>query len=193
MEGKGNNPPQMKKPFKKDIAAVAMSDAAKSKTPSSPTQSDSDLACAIIEEILDDLDLSPSVEDIACIMHQIMSTILDSGTTSTLITDQEFFWTFSTDSHVTIKTANHSCLPTSGCGDCIADLSIGVSYMVEKGWAVNFLPGPTCCQLIFQEKCIGEIPMTGKLVFLDLQFVHPTAASSSLPCELSAFAHVPLM
>ncbi|KAG2754166.1 hypothetical protein P692DRAFT_20721321, partial [Suillus brevipes Sb2] len=186
MEGKGGNPTRTtRKPFKKDIAAAATSEvpAAKSKT-SSPNQSDSDLACAIIEELPDDS--TPSAEDIACIVRQSMSTILDSGTTSTLITDREYFWTFSTDSRVTVKTANHGRLPTSGRGDCVADLRIGgktrrlrltnclhapgamvnllsVGYMVEKGWAVNFLPGPARCQLVFQSKCIGEIPMTGKL------------------------------
>jgi hypothetical protein len=215
MEGKGGNPTRTtRKPFKKDIAAAATSEvpAAKSKM-SSPNQSDSDLACAIIEELPDDS--MPSAEDIACIVRQSMSTILDSGTTSTLITDLEYFWTFSTDSRVTVKTANHGRLPTSGHGDCVADLCIGgktrrlrltnclhapgamvnllsVGYMVEKGWAVNFLPGPARCQLIFQSKCIGEIPMTGKLVFLDLQFVRPTAASPSLSWELSAFARVPV-
>ncbi|KAG1853666.1 hypothetical protein F4604DRAFT_1933076 [Suillus subluteus] len=85
------SPEEEWRPFKKDIAAAATSDAAKTKTPPSPTQSDSELACAIIEEILDDSDSLPSVEDIACIVRQTMSTILNSGTTSTLITDQEFF------------------------------------------------------------------------------------------------------
>lgn len=207
MEGKGNPPAQMRKPFKKDIAIT------KTKTLSSSNQSDLDLACTIIKEIPNNS--SPSVEDIAHIVCQTMSTILDSGAMSILITNWEYFWTFSTDSHVTVKTVNHCQLPTSSWGDCIANLSIGskthrlcltnclhalgtminllsVGYMVEKGWTVNFLPGPARCQLIFWEKCIGEVPMIDKLVFLNLQFICSTDASPSLPQELTAFVHVPV-
>ncbi|KAG2058763.1 hypothetical protein BDR06DRAFT_1003940 [Suillus hirtellus] len=172
MEGKGGNAcPKTR--FKEITAAAtpnALTSPANTNLPSSSTQSTLDLACTIIEEVHDDS--LPDADDMACIISQSMSMILDSGMTSTLITAHEFFWTYSDDSHVTVKTANHRRLPTLGYRDCIADLTIrgkthclhlanclhapgaminllSVGYMVEKGWAVSFLPAPARCQLTF--------------------------------------------
>lgn len=48
-----------------------------------------DWSCTLIEEL--DPSCVPTIEDMACIANQTLSTILDSGTTSTLITNKEFF------------------------------------------------------------------------------------------------------
>lgn len=82
-----------------------------------------ELACATIEEVSTDAS-SMSEENIACIANQTLSTILDSGATSTLITNHNIFWTYSEEMKVTVKTANQSTLPTLGCGDCIVELTI---------------------------------------------------------------------
>lgn len=212
MEGQGSSTCN-KKPTKRDVTAAATTDILAIAPPPSTT----DLACTIIEELNDVpwTDSTPTTEDMACIARQSMSTILDSGTTSTLITDRDFFWNFSYNNRVVVKTANHGHLPTMGRSDCMADFTIGgrtcrtrftnylhalgamvnllsVGYMVERGWSVNFLPDPVRCQLVCQGKSLGEVPMLSKLVFLDLRFVHPEQATPSLLQELSAFAHVPV-
>ncbi|KAG1807527.1 uncharacterized protein BJ212DRAFT_1485640 [Suillus subaureus] len=126
MEGKGRVPAHSRKPFRKDVAAAATTDTPVNPSSTfSPSISNADLACTIIKEIDDPSDSSPTTENIACIVCQAMSMILDSGTTSTLITDCKFFWNFSNDSHVVVKMANHGQLPISGQGDCVADLNIG--------------------------------------------------------------------
>lgn len=207
-----------KKSPKKEVAAAAdgtsstTSDTTSSSTASEPKR---ELSCAVIEELNDDA--YPSVEDIACIAQQSLSTILDSGTTSTLITDRQYFWTYSHDSRVTVKTANHGKLPTMGRGDCVADLTIdgkvfrlrltdclhapgalvnllSVGRMLKKGWACNFSPSPPRVQLVYDGSALGEIPMTGNLFFLELKFILPSShgpAPSPLN-EMCAFARVPM-
>ncbi|KIK36035.1 hypothetical protein CY34DRAFT_59443, partial [Suillus luteus UH-Slu-Lm8-n1] len=143
-----------------------------------------DWSCALIEDL--DPSCVPSNEDLACIASQTLSTILDSRTTSTLITRREFFWTFSAGTNVTVKTANHGILPTSGRGDCVADLIIGnrtqhiwlsdclhapgalinlmsVGRMLNKGWECNFRPFPSRCQLVFHKTVLGDVPLQGNL------------------------------
>lgn len=69
---------------------------------------------AAIEEL--DPSAVPSNENMACIASQLLSTILDSGTTSNLITDKSYFWTYNTEAKIKVKTANHGTLLTSGRG-----------------------------------------------------------------------------
>jgi hypothetical protein len=111
----GQAPWQQKK--KKETAAVASS------TPPIPSTSTPapaptiaalathtrDLSCASIEELPEEA----SDDDVSVIAHTL-STILDSGTTSTLISDHAMFWTYSTQDPVIVKTANHGSLHTSG-------------------------------------------------------------------------------
>jgi hypothetical protein len=206
---------------KKDIAASATeskpSTSSAPKIPSTETAAaashhDGDWSCAVIEEIKLDSSSAPNDSDIACIAGQMLSTLLDSGTTSTLITDRKFFWTYS-NTNVTVKTANHGTLVTSGRGDCVAELTVNnrtqrirlgeclhapgalinllsVGRMVKKGWACNFLPSPPRCQLVYRGDCVGDIPMVGNLMFLDLRFILPSTPSPHI--EISAFAKVPL-
>lgn len=209
-----------KKGQKKEIAAAADSNSPAPTTPTPVTTSTSaptrerELSCAVIEECEDDA--FPSAEDIACIAEQSLSTILDSGTTSTLITACEYFWTYSNDSRVMVKTANHGKLPTMGRSDCVADLTINgqvsrlrltdclhapgalvnllsVGHMLKKGWCCNFTPFPPRVQLIYHKDTLGEIPMIGNLFFLDLKFILPNAQGSPSPFnEISVFAPTPL-
>ncbi|KAG1819318.1 uncharacterized protein BJ212DRAFT_1479421 [Suillus subaureus] len=60
-----------------------------------------------------------------CIVAAGFNTILDSGTTTTLVQDHSYFWLYSMADAVTVCTANHSSLSTSGHGDCVAILTIG--------------------------------------------------------------------
>ncbi|KAG2038051.1 hypothetical protein BDR03DRAFT_862762, partial [Suillus americanus] len=104
-------------------------------TPSAPSETTAlivaapmhhqDWSCAMIKNLDLPPSCSPSAEDIACIVTQTLSTILDSGTTSTLITNREYFWTYNANAKVSMKTANHGTLLTSGQGDCVTDLTVG--------------------------------------------------------------------
>ena len=60
-----------------------------------------------------------------------ISTLLDSGTTSHLITNQEYFIDFRTEDNPGVQTANHRMLCTTGRGTCVADLILrGEKYRV---------------------------------------------------------------
>ncbi|KAG2755131.1 hypothetical protein P692DRAFT_20704797, partial [Suillus brevipes Sb2] len=207
----------------KDVSAVATESKPAVPTPSPKSSSSTtetsafasshhrDWSCAVIEDF--DAESMPSEDDMACIASNALSSILDSGTTSTLITDRSYFWTYHTGSKVVVKTANHGKLATSGRGDCVAELTINnhtqrlrlgdclhapgalinlvsVGRMVRKGWACNFLPDPPRCQLVYRGTTFGDIPMAGNLVFLDLKFIPPSSPSPLM--EISAFAKVPL-
>jgi hypothetical protein len=204
---------------KKDVAASATEskpDAQQTSSTSNESTSRRELACATITEISSG-DSTMSKDNLACIARQALSTILDSGATSTLITDQNVFWTYSEKSKVTVKTANHGTLSTSGCGDCVAELSINgqvhrihlthclhapgaiinllsIGHMLQKGWECNFKPNPACCELVYHNSSLGSLPMVGNLFFLDLKFLTPDTLSirTKSPQEISAFAHVPL-
>ncbi|KIK81070.1 hypothetical protein PAXRUDRAFT_763362 [Paxillus rubicundulus Ve08.2h10] len=56
---------------------------------------------------------------------QSLLTILDSGTTSHLVMDHHYFLDFTIEDCPPVKTANHSQLTSTGCGTCIADVTIG--------------------------------------------------------------------
>ncbi|KAG1743744.1 uncharacterized protein EDB91DRAFT_1081112 [Suillus paluster] len=105
----------------KDIAAAATDSKTTPAPPSSSTETSAltassshmrDWSCTIAEEL--DTESLLKDEDITCITSQMLSTILDSGTTSTLITNQSYFWTYDSSAKVTVKTANHGKLATSG-------------------------------------------------------------------------------
>ncbi|KIK32890.1 hypothetical protein CY34DRAFT_100590, partial [Suillus luteus UH-Slu-Lm8-n1] len=200
MEGKApwRNKPTSTPSKKKEVAAAATETNAATNASSSSTETSESprrhLACAVIEEVDSSLDAFPSSEDIACMTSSMLSTILDTGTTSTLITDREMFWSFAASSSVTVKTANHGSLPTSGRGECVADLTLNdqtfrirltnclhapalstpgalvnllsVGHMLRKGWACNFLPSLRC-ELSYNGELLGNIPMRGNLFFVD--------------------------
>jgi hypothetical protein len=163
-------------------------------------------------------DLSCSLVDMSTqALHHTLTTILDSGTTSTLVLDRRMFWSYSSQDPVIVKTANHSSLPTLGRGDCVAWLTLGgtrhrvrfsnclhapgamlnllsVGWMLSKGWECNFRGELARCELVYRGRALGALLMTGRLFYVDLEFIPPSAKWPSLipGPELSAFAHVPL-
>ncbi|KIK33096.1 hypothetical protein CY34DRAFT_100215, partial [Suillus luteus UH-Slu-Lm8-n1] len=179
---------------KKDVAASAVEPKPPASAPSnsSPTETTAlaathhrEWSSAAIEEL--DPSTVPSGEDMSCIASQHLSTILDSGMTSNLIMNKLYFWSYNTEDKVKVKTANHGTLLTSGRGDCIAELMLNnrvqrirftqclhapgalvnllsVGHMVDKGWAIHYLPSPSRCHLVYHGEYLGSVPMVGKLV-----------------------------
>lgn len=71
-----------------------------------------DLSCAVVSEIPDS---TPA--DAVALLYLVASgfnTILNSGMTTMLIHDKSYFWSYSTADAVTVCTANHGSLSTSG-------------------------------------------------------------------------------
>lgn len=164
---------------KRDVAAAAATEPkppAYSSTLSSSMETAAltthhhDWSCTTVKELSPES--MPKPEDLVCIASQTLSTILDSGTMSTLIMDKKFFWTYNTSDQITVKTANHGKLITSASGDCVTDLTVAgrmqcirlseclhapgamvnllsVGQMLKKGWLCLFLPTPPHCQLIY--------------------------------------------
>ncbi|KIK13150.1 hypothetical protein PISMIDRAFT_119457, partial [Pisolithus microcarpus 441] len=144
-----------------------------------------DLSCALVEEISDEAGPSESLS-LTSLVTSESSTILDSGTTTHLIRDPSFFWTFTHDSSVSMKTANQGSLDTKGYRDCVAILKLGgrrihlrlqhclyapnavvnllsVGRMVERGWDVRFRGGPSQCELAHKEVVLGSVDMRAQL------------------------------
>jgi hypothetical protein len=219
MEGKA--PWAQKGKGKKDVAASAneskVTESPAVNPPASQTAASAvattsanhrqNLSFAVIEEI---------GQDYSHLALRSTSTILDSGTTSTLIMDREIFWTYTEGTSVKVKTANHGFLSTSGRGDCLAELTLNgrtfrikltdclhapgayinllsVSRMLKKGWSCNFQPYPPRCELSHRGELYGQIPEVNDLFSVELRFIRPGETSFySSPSEISAFARVPL-
>lgn len=65
--------------------------------------------------------------------------------------------------------------------------------MLHKKWLYNFEHSLAHCQLKYHGKLLGEIPMTGNLLFLDVKFIRPDAPPENhVLYEISAFVHSPL-
>ena len=217
MEGKA--PWVQKGKSKKDITASVTESKASENTPATPTTQTA--ASAITSESTHRQNLSFAVieevdQDYSHLALRSTSTILDSGTTSTLIMDCNVFWTYSLNSSVKVKTANHDYLSTSGRGDCIADLVINghsyrirltdclhasgayinllsISRMLKKGWACNFQSFPPWCELSHRGEPYGVIPEVSDLFSVDLRFIRPgESVLYTSPSEIAAFAHVTL-
>lgn len=156
-----------------------------------------DLSCAVLEELSEGQ--AAHLTSLATVMS---STILDSGTTTHLIRDPSFFWTFTRDSTVSMRTANQGSLGTEGHGDCVAILKLGdkrirlrlqgclyapnavanllsVGRMVEHGWEVRFKGGPNRCELLHSNESLGHVNMRGQLCFLNVEFVRPSGISGT--------------
>lgn len=181
-----------------------------------------DLSCASIVEIpnVDAEPLSPvNAAVLSCLVAAGLNTILDSGTTTTLIQDRSYFWTYSTADIVTVKTANHGSLNTSGRGDCVAILTIAnqkhcvrltnclhastamlnllsVGWMLSKGWDCTFRVSPPCCELVYRGTELGSIPMANNLCYVNLAFLpapshtQPVPTIMSSPSDLTAFMNI---
>ncbi|KAG1841667.1 hypothetical protein DFJ58DRAFT_70706 [Suillus subalutaceus] len=141
----------------------------------------------------------------------IISTILGCSTSSTLVRDREFFWSYSTANPVTVRTANGGHLAISGRGDCVAWLAINgnrhrirlanclhapdtmvnilsVGRMITKGWGCNFRCNPPRCELVYRGIPVGDILMSGGLFSVDLTFIRPVPESISLAPQHNAFS-----
>lgn len=216
MEGQAPWMRTKRKEHTKETAAAVI-------TPPAPTPSVPAVAAAVtpaaLSSLYDDVSFA-SIEgvpdDVSCSVSLPFATILDSGTTVTLVKDRSFFHTYSTAESTPVHTANHGILETTGRGTCVGWLTIGkrrlrlrlsnclhapnamlnllsVSSMNAKGWDVSFRANMTC-ELTYKQNHLGAIPATGKLYAVDLDFIpvaHPATNLVRQP-ELSAFAHVPL-
>ncbi|KAG2036318.1 hypothetical protein BDR03DRAFT_983095 [Suillus americanus] len=142
---------------------------------------------ASITEVMDDVSSTVSLP---------FSTILDSGTTITLVKDRLFFHTYLTEDPIPVHTANYGVLEMTGRGMCIRWMTIGtrhlrvklsnylhvpnamlnllsISCMDAKGWDVNFKAKMTC-KLGHKGCTLGSIPAMGKLYAIDLDFIPRT-------------------
>ena len=192
---------------KPETAVVAMT------TPSNPPPSTSnnvqaseyrrELSCAAIIELSD-----PT---------PFISTLLDSGTTSHIVTSRKYCMDFRMEDNPGVQTANHGMLSTTGRGTCIAELILGgekyhvtlhdclhapgalvnllsVRRMLDKGWDCEFKGSrdgiAPHCQLSYKGDLLGSLPLTGNLCHVDLRFIHPTELASRTPFgrEISAIA-----
>lgn len=168
-----------------------------------------DLSCASVTELPD---------TVTGVLSAALSTILDSGTTTTLIQDRSYFWTYSTEDVVTVRTANHGSLPTSGRGDCVALLTLNgqkrrvrltnclhapsammnllsVGWMLSRGWECNFRGSPPRCDLVYRGTSLGSLAMSNNLFIIDLEFLRPPTSSSHSPspgAEFTAFVQAPM-
>ncbi|KIK31542.1 hypothetical protein CY34DRAFT_36099, partial [Suillus luteus UH-Slu-Lm8-n1] len=203
----------------KDKETTNVAAAATAKTPVPPPAAAPVIAAAAtdISSLMHDLSFASIAEfqdEVSCNVTLPFETILDSGTTVTLVKDRKFFHTYSTEDPVDVLTANHGVLQTTGRGTCIAWFTINqrrlrirltnclhapnallnllsVSCMNAKGWDINFRANMTC-ELAYKGSMLGSIPATGKLYAPDFDFIPfslPTAAP--LP-EVTAFIDVPL-
>lgn len=152
------------------------------------------------------------------VLSSALCTILDSSTTSTLISDCSYFWSYSTEHVATVRIANHGSLAASGCGDCVALLMVArrkhcvrltnclytpsamfnllsVGWMLNRGLECNFHGSPPRCELIYRGTALGSLAMSNNLFFVDLEFVRPPAVSSLTTqphLKFSAFAQTPM-
>ena len=181
---------------KSEMAAVAMATSPALSSSAPPNTSNNEyrqeLSCTAITELSD-----------SAVNHShfasFISTLLNSGTTSHLVTGREYFLDFRMEDNPGVQTANHGMLCTIGRGTCIAELILGsekyrvtlheclhapevlvnplsVGYMLEKGWDCEFRGshggGTAHCQLSYNGEVLGSLPLVGNLCHVDLQFIH---------------------
>jgi hypothetical protein len=181
-----------------------------------------ELSCAVVEEVLSNPSAMPSPADYACIMQQHLSTLLDSGCTSHLITNSSFFHTYDPAGASNVTTANHGILSTKGRGTCYAIVTfegrktriklkeclhvpgavinlLSVGQMVEAGFGVSMKDmKSTICSPDSSGNFICMVgPMMNRLFFADLEFERPQALSpevglSETSPESASFACVQL-
>ena len=160
-----------------------------------------ELSCTAIMELPDD----------------IISTLLNLGTTSHLVTNWEYFINFQAKDNPGIQTANHGTLCTTGRGMCVTDLTLtgekyratlhnclctpgvltkllSVRCMLEEGWNREFkgsCNGKSArCQFSYDGKVLGDLPLIGNLCHMKLYFIHPSKlfSQSLVIQEISAVA-----
>jgi hypothetical protein len=137
-----------------------------------------------------------------------VSSLLDSGTMSHLVTSRKYFLDFRMEDNPGIQTANHGMLCTTGRGMCVAELVLGkdkyritlhncfhapnalvnllsVRCMLEKSWDCEFKGShngvASHCQLLYNGDILGTLPLTRNLCHMDLRFIHPAELASGPP------------
>ena len=174
------------KPESTAVAMTTPSDSS-SPTPQNPSTSEywCELSCTAITELPDNF----------------ISTLLDLGTTSHLITNQEYSINFQAEDNPGIQTTNHGMLCTTGRGTCVADLILGgekyrvilhdclhapsaltnllsVGHMLEKGWDCEFKGShngkSARCQFSYDSEVLGDLPLIGNLCHVELRFILPS-------------------
>ncbi|KIM61327.1 hypothetical protein SCLCIDRAFT_122298, partial [Scleroderma citrinum Foug A] len=138
-----------------------------------------DLSCASVAELDDTNGCCPSDDILACLSVWSYSSLLDSGTSHTLVHDRTHFHSYVADNSACVKTANHGRLPMLGSGDCMALLPVGhdkfsvcfsgclhapsamlnllsIGSMVAKGWECNFCGAPPRCELVYRAQPLGS-------------------------------------
>ncbi|KAG1858797.1 hypothetical protein DFJ58DRAFT_840380 [Suillus subalutaceus] len=105
-----------KKDNTKAVAAAATTAATTPAVPSAPSVPVIAAAIADLTSLMHDLSFASVTEipDVTCATNLPFSTILNSGTTVTLVKDHRFFHTYSTEEPVDVLTANHGVLQTTG-------------------------------------------------------------------------------
>ena len=147
---------------------------------------DGELSCA---SITDD-----APEELAELVVNIWSTLLDSGATSHLIKKRDLFWTYNEEAARNVKTANLGVLQTRASGTCVVLFTYnGISTKVilrdclhAPHAFVNLLSvrrfvaaGVSCMfekgRVVLSKagKSFGNGPMVNKLFILEVEFLMP--------------------
>jgi len=87
------------------------------------TLGDNELSCASMQEISD---------DIAELVINSLSTLLDSGATLHLVKSHEYFWTYNEEEAQSVKMANLGILQTRASRTCVAHFTHNVVSMNVK-------------------------------------------------------------
>jgi hypothetical protein len=160
------------------------------------TLGDDELSCASMEEISDDL---------AELVVNSLSTLLNSGATSHLVKDHEYFWTYDEEEARNVKMANLGILQTRARGTCVARFTYnGVSTRVTLKDCLHapnafvnllsvgrFVTASVSCTfenggvvLSKVGRSFGYGPMTNRLFDLRIEFLKPPVASQAPAASL---------
>jgi hypothetical protein len=126
MEGQA---PWMKnKKKEKDVAAAVMTTTSTAPAPAPAPAIAAVVMQADLTSLYNDVSftsITEVVNDVSCSISLPFSTILNSGTTVTLVKDRRSFHTYSTEDTVPVHTTNYGVLDTTRWGMCIAWMTIG--------------------------------------------------------------------
>ena len=160
------------------------------------TLGDDELSCASVEELSGDM---------AELVVNSLSTLLDSSATSHLVKSHEYFWTYNEEEARNVKTANLGILQTHASDTCVARFTHnGVSMKVKLKGSLHapnafvdllsvgqFVTANVSCTfenggvvLSKEGKSFGYGPMVNKLFDLRVEFLKPPVASPAMVASL---------
>lgn len=168
-----------------------------------------DLSCAAVDNVSNTL----APLDVAVLVSQHLYTLLNSGTSSHLIKNCEFFWMYDPSQARSVKMANHGVLNTMAGSDCMACVLHGnvathlklcnclhapdafinllsVGRLVSKGFACTFDGDHVCISSPQPSRhVIASSSMSGTLFPIDIQFIpHPLNSIVQQPSPPPVFA-----